>query len=251
MKKTILFLLLCTNLVVSGCSSNTESEESKKDDKQTKSVDLTADEYTPVDTMASQPTEDNFAEYLSKRLTEGTHTAMITKVGFENSDDQDRFNELIGKLTTSVNQNQDYFIEYSAQYPNQPLPYTDKLGVTEKEYEEFLALREKQKLVKVDDMKIKVATTGEGLSIISDTPEIFGEMTIDFADKEMTVDSATVPYNRILQASDSQTATGKWSGYIWKSDTVDVLDEVGIGQVEETGKTIIYIQKAARAVIVD
>ncbi len=252
MRKWILFLLLCTSLAVSGCTENEKTnKETSKNTEKTTEVDLSTDQYVPVDTAIAQPAEDNFAEFLNKRLTEGTHTATITKVGFPNDEEQDRFNELIGILTTSITDDKEYFVEYSAKYPNQPLPYTKELGLTEKEYQEFLALRDKQKLVKVDDMKIKVSSTEQGLEIISDHSSIFGEMMIDFTNKEMTVDSVKVPYDRILEASSSQAATGRWSGYIWKSDSPDVLDEVAIGQMEETGKTIIYIQKAARAVIVD
>lgn len=159
-----------------------------------------------------------------------------------------RLAEFARKLQQAAAKNPDWWRAHVQKAkPGEPLPYDARLGLTKKEYEEFLSLSSKMTL-----MKVKVAKVG----VKRDGPRI----TLNFGDdlpgmKEVVLDlkagTVTTPFgvaadrSRIL-ASERQKATGPWDGIQWKLEKVDkepaggVVVNFALGKLKESGRGILY-----------
>jgi hypothetical protein len=128
----------------------------------------------------------------------------------------------------------------------EPLPYNSKLGLTEKEYAEFLSLGEKRTLGKVKSSILQVRTNSNSYEFDggSTLPDLTGlKMNL----KELTV---TTPFavlkNPTAEESKGGPALGAFSGYRWdfEQGDLDKGDETEasflIGKLKESGRQFIY-----------
>jgi hypothetical protein len=131
--------------------------------------------------------------------------------------------------------------------PGEPLPYDAKLGLTEAEYRDFLAL--------TDSVQMKPVRTADIVIEPSPGGWRFGTASSIAALRNVEIDTVTnVVHSQFgdLGAADpitpgaGQRATGPWGGPRWNLEVVDTTTLTGtvaqfaIGKHTETGRTIIY-----------
>jgi hypothetical protein len=131
--------------------------------------------------------------------------------------------------------------------PGEPLPYHAKLGLTEAEYREFLAL--------TDSVQMKPVRTAEVVIEASRTGWIFGTASSIAGLRNVEIDTITSvvhsPFGDLGAADPitpgaGQRATGPWGGPRWSLEVVDTTTLTGtvaqfaIGKHTQTGRTIIY-----------
>jgi hypothetical protein len=131
--------------------------------------------------------------------------------------------------------------------PGEPLPYDAKLGLTEAEYRDFLALS--------DSVQMKTARTAEVVIESSQAGWRFGPASSIAALRNIEIDTVTNTVHSQfgdLGAADpitpsaEQRATGSWGGPRWNLEQVDTTTLTGtvaqfaVGKHTQTGRTIIY-----------
>jgi hypothetical protein len=158
-----------------------------------------------------------------------------------------RFQELSEKLATAIATNKEWWVEYVKNAKGgEPLPYNSKLGLTEKEYTEFLSLGEKRTLEKVKSSILQVRTNSNSYEFDggSTLPDLTG-LKINL--KELTVTTPfTVLKNPTAEESKGGPALSAFSGYQWnfEQSDLDKGDETEasflIGKLKESGRNFIY-----------
>lgn len=167
-----------------------------------------------------------------------------------------RLAELTQKLTLGAQANPQWFQDYMAQAtPGQPLPYDRRLGISEAEYREYLALGDSLQLRPADTVALAIESVPEGWR--------FGELTEVVGLRGVSIDTlkneVTSPQFGAMRGvaavtpNATQGATGQWSGPRWTIEEVDqnvmtgTLAEFSVGRLEASGQTLIYYD-AKRAI---
>jgi hypothetical protein len=156
--------------------------------------------------------------------------------------------ELTQRLQQAAQADPTWFQEQVRQaVPGQPLPYHPKLGLTESEYREFLALSDSVQMKPVRTALISVEPTRVGWR--------FGIATSLAALQNVEIDTVTnvvrSPFGELgaaepITPSDEQQATGPWGGPRWRLEAVDTttmsgsVAQLAIGKHLATGRTVIY-----------
>jgi len=140
----------------------------------------------------------------------------------------------INKVKEASTKNPEWFKEYSAKSkPGIPLPYDEKLGLSQKEYQEYRELWDKRefktiqqvglRLTKVGDEKTgirwKIRASGEAsrLSLLSYDPK--EDVVVSTNGKLARLEDINAPAESIL---------GEWKGREWKFE-----EETGLSKVKE------------------
>lgn len=136
----------------------------------------------------------------------------------------------IAKVEAAARQDPEWFREYSMNSePGLPLPFHEKLGLTEKEYKEYRALWEQREfkemaqtaliLRKTFGDKWSLTATGEGSAI----------STLRYDPAEDTFRSPNGVLQRLKDINaDKRSILGEWSGKEWRFE-----EETGLGKIKE------------------
>jgi hypothetical protein len=161
-----------------------------------------------------------------------------------------RMMELTKKLEDAIGKDPDWWLAHLRKAkPGEPVSYDPRLGVTKKEYEEYIALRKKITLTKVRTAKVRVQRGGQRimLSFGEDLPAM-KEVVLDLkADTVRTPFGVTTERSRI-KASDGQTATGPWDGIQWRLEKVEkepatrTSVSFAVGKLKDSGRGILIYE---------
>lgn len=179
-----------------------------------------------------------------------------------------RTQELMQKFQEAIKKNPDWFLEAKkkVEETGQPLPYDERIGMTEEEYADFLDLMQNNNgmemtksgtetvSIKHSDGKIVFKGTGT-LDILNDVSiNLSGQLANIGQFKLEQVDSINV-------TDDKNALKSKWTGITWRFETSNKNTEnlktvedyqdlnmkiykVTLGQLERTKKLYMQIQKS-------
>jgi hypothetical protein len=164
--------------------------------------------------------------------------------------------EVAEKLKRAAQQDTEWWFEYAkGARDGEPLPYHPKMGVSEKEYEDFLRLgKEEMEVKQVGEVRL-VVSRGEGGAFRLST---HGELwQLDGIEIDLQRDEVRTPFgvargHSSIEATPEQKATGPWSGVQWKFAEGDVFAfedasqvnactmTFALGRLQESGQGILY-----------
>jgi hypothetical protein len=129
----------------------------------------------------------------------------------------------IQRISTAVRQamakNSDWLMSRLQELaPGQELPYHPNLGVTDKEYEQYMGFLKNLQLVPVAKARIRfVAQSDNKLSIetVDGLPE-FGTLILDLSSDTVSTPWGNLTASTPIRASERQTATGPFDARSWK-----------------------------------
>ncbi|MCA0384068.1 MAG: hypothetical protein LCH34_00570 [Firmicutes bacterium] len=164
------------------------------------------------------------------------------------------------KIQSQISADPEWFNTYAKDFKaGEPLPYHEKFGVTDEEYNQFLKINELTtfdavskppvKIEKLDDQTIEISFEDETLSL--------NTFTFNLAESKVETAAGTLNYEGEVLASEEQTLMGKWNGHSWGvvASNVDIqkvdlnkLDDsarikmitVSLGKRLETGDYILF-----------
>ena len=131
--------------------------------------------------------------------------------------------------------------------PGEPLAYDARLGLTEPEYREYLALTDSMRMkpARTTDVIIEPSQSGWRFGAASSIPGLRG-VEIDTIANVVHSPFGDLATADPIIARSTQRATGPWGGPRWNLDAVDTttlsgaVAQFAIGKHAETGRTIIY-----------
>lgn len=166
-----------------------------------------------------------------------------------------RLQELAGRIQQAARADPEWFRQHvAASKPGQPLPYDARLGVTEEEYREFLALSTTLEYRPALTVPLALMSTPAGWRVPDDfaLPSLRG-LEIDTVGDVIRTGYGALATRDKVEASEQQHATGRWSGPEWMLETLDpatltgVVARFAVGKLEASGLTLVYFNaKEAR-----
>jgi hypothetical protein len=131
--------------------------------------------------------------------------------------------------------------------PGEPLAYDQRLGLTEKEYREFLTLSDSGQMRPARTARVVIESVGVGWRFGQST-ELAGlrGLQVDTVKNEVRSPFGALPPTTRIQPSPGQRATGPWGGPQWKLEALNLNTITGttasfaVGRQQLTGHTLIY-----------
>lgn len=136
----------------------------------------------------------------------------------------------VAKVEKAARSDPKWFREFSSSAkPGLPLPYDKRLGLTETEYTEYLALWNKREFKPIEEVMLMLRqSTGETWSLTS-TGAASTFSTLRYSAKTDAFRSPNGELKRIEDIkADASSILGEWSGMEWKFE-----EETGLGKTKE------------------
>ena len=156
--------------------------------------------------------------------------------------------ELIARLQQAARKNPEWFREQvKLVKPGEPLPYDPRLGMSQAEYEDFLAMSRQMKMQKRGEVEISITSKGDGVYALDGgqrLPDLTG-VEIDAVRREARTPYGVARGQAAFNASDD-SALGAWNGVEWKLTQFDPKTNTGasvkvaIGKLHPSGRAVIY-----------
>lgn len=225
--------MLLLLFVLAGCGDGSTSEGVPKDQSEKAMNDS--------EEIAKKEEENSKLTFFKDNFEEGAYQADQMTTGLPA--------ELSGKAEKISVAMQASLIEHNAWYmetleklkQGQVLPYDERLGITEEDYEFLLQIDTLMVLVKVGNYEIEVRWKGQELIIDNPDSKIINTLKISEDGEKIYTNLGEFTYKEKIIASDNQKVTGGWSGYFYelKGDDAQLL-QISIGKLEENEKVIMY-----------
>jgi len=136
----------------------------------------------------------------------------------------------LAKVEAAARKDPKWFREFSKQSkPGIPLPYDERLGLTQEEYNDYLKLWGKREFKAMEEVMLNLRqTAGDTWSLIS-TGGASSVSTLRYSEKSDTFRSPNGELKRIDDIkADTNSILGEWSGPEWKFE-----EETGLGKTKE------------------
>ncbi len=131
--------------------------------------------------------------------------------------------------------------------PGRPLVYDARMGLSEGEYHEMLALADSIEMRPARTIRLALEATAAGWRFPDDVAvAALRGIEVDTATDHVRTGFGILDTRSILAASAAQRATGRWSGPQWKLERLDATTLSGtaatfaVGRLEASGLTLIY-----------
>ncbi len=155
--------------------------------------------------------------------------------------------ELTKKLAQAIAKNPDWWAEHVKKAkPGEPVAYDARLGLSQDEFTEYLALSKKAAYKKANTAKLNVKRTGERVVLTFDEqlPNL-KPIELNLKADVVVTTYGTAASRSQITASEGQTATGPWDGVQWKLVNVEEKParrtsiQFALGKLKESGRGII------------
>jgi len=156
--------------------------------------------------------------------------------------------ELTKRLQEAARQNPEWFLEHvSRAEPGKPLPYDSRLGLSELEYKEFLALAKEWTTQKTAEAMLLVSSGGNDVYVLDG-----GQALPDLTGIEIDLqhDLVRTPFGTTTERSEihapEHSALGAGDGVQWRLDVPgpDVIPDrvvnLALGRLKRSGRCVLY-----------
>ncbi|MEO8616707.1 MAG: hypothetical protein ABI600_16300 [Luteolibacter sp.] len=136
----------------------------------------------------------------------------------------------VAKVEAAARKDPKWFREFSGQAtPGAPLPYDERLGLTNEEYKEYLELWKKREFKSIEEIVLLLRQNADASWTVSATGGGSTLTTLRYQTKDDFFRSPNGELKRIKDIeADASSILGQWSGREWKFE-----EETGLGKVKE------------------
>ncbi len=136
----------------------------------------------------------------------------------------------VAKVEAAARKDPKWFREFSGQAtPGAPLPYDERLGLTNEEYKAYLELWKKREFKSIEEIVLLLRQNADGSWTVSGTGGGSTLTTLRYQPKDDFFRSPNGELKRIKDiTADASSILGEWSGREWKFE-----EETGLGKVKE------------------
>jgi len=156
--------------------------------------------------------------------------------------------ELLARLQQSARENPDWWQEQMKKVkPGEPIPYDPRIGLSQTEYADFLAMSRQMKMQKQGEGEITVTSKGEGVYVL-DGGEKLADLTgieIDAVRREARTPFGVAREQLAFNAS-NDSALGAWTGVEWKltgsnpSTRTGANVKLAVGKLHPSERAVLY-----------
>lgn len=159
-----------------------------------------------------------------------------------------RMAELAARLQEAAKANPEWFREQVKQSrPGEPLPYDPRMGLSQAEYSDFIAMSGQMTMEKQGEGEISIIPMGDGVFTIDGGPRMpdLKGVEIDFARQEVRTPHGVAKEQAPVNAS-AGSALGAWNGVEWKMTRLNPKTKTGatvkfaLGTLQPSGRSVIY-----------
>jgi hypothetical protein len=138
--------------------------------------------------------------------------------------------KFVAKVEAAARKDPKWFREFSAKTkPGIPLPFDERLGLTQQEYAEYLALWNKREFKAMADVTIVLRPSSGNSWTITATGEASAISTLRFIPKQDVFRSPNGDLKRIEDIkAEASSILGEWTGREWKLE-----EDTGLGKTKE------------------
>lgn len=131
----------------------------------------------------------------------------------------------VAKVETAARKDPKWFREFTASSkPGVPLPYDERLGLSQEEYAEYLALWDKREFKPVEDVMILLRRSGDDSWALTCTGAASSVSTLRYSPAADVFRSPNGELKRIDDIkADSSSILGEWVGREWKFEEATPL----------------------------
>ena len=227
--------VLFAGMLLAACSGE-EADKEPGTEEPTEEVSAESTESTESETEAVD--EDSPAAIFK----EGTYQADV--MGLRMQPDMElKYTAIMTKMEQSVQANPDWHKEAISNLElGEVLPYDERLGITQEEYDFLLISDEYMELSKVGEEEVTITEGEDGLTIEIPSSVAMKKVTFSADGSVAQSDAGELVYGGEIVASESQKVTGRWNGHFYRKEGLNAGEfvELSFGRLEESGKTIIY-----------
>ncbi len=136
----------------------------------------------------------------------------------------------VAKVEKAAKADPKWFKEFSSTAkPGAPLPYDKQLGLTQTEYDEYLALWNKRAFKSIEEVMLLLRKGSGDTWTITSTGEASTLSTLRYSSKDDVFSSPNGALKRIDDIkADSSSILGAWTGMEWKFE-----EETSLGKTKE------------------
>lgn len=159
-----------------------------------------------------------------------------------------RMAELAARLQQAAQDNADWFREQvKLAKPGEPLPYDPRMGLSQAEYADFLAMSGQMTMQKQGEGEITIIAIGDGVYRLDGGPKLpdLAGIEIDLGRQQVRTPHGIAKEQAPVNAS-AESALGAWNGVEWKLTQLNQEKKTGssvkfaIGTLQPSGRSIIY-----------
>jgi len=138
--------------------------------------------------------------------------------------------KFVAKVEAAARKDPKWFREFSAKSkPGIPLPFDQRLGLTQQEYTEYLALWNKREFKAFEDVSVVLRPSSGNSWTITATGQASAISTLRFIPKEDVFRSPNGDLKRIEDIkAEASSILGEWTGREWKLEA-----DTGLGKTKE------------------
>ena len=136
----------------------------------------------------------------------------------------------VAKVESAARKDPKWFREFSGSAkPGAPLPYDERLGLTEAEYKDYLVLWDKRTFKSTEDVILLLRQSAGGTWSLTSTGGASVLDTLRYIAKDDQFRSPNGPLKRIDEIkADASSILGEWTGMEWKFE-----EDTGLGKIKE------------------
>lgn len=138
--------------------------------------------------------------------------------------------KFVAKVEAAARKDPKWFREFSSKSkPGIPLPFDERLGLSQQEYAEYLALWNKREFKAMEDVTIVLRPSSGNSWTITATGEASAISTLRFIPKQDVFRSPNGDLKRIEDIkAEASSILGEWTGREWKLE-----EDTGLGKTKE------------------
>jgi hypothetical protein len=136
----------------------------------------------------------------------------------------------VAKVEAAAHKDPKWFREYSNQAKaGAPLPFDERLGITQTEYREYLALWDKRAFKPMEEVMLLLRQSASNSWSLTATGSASTFSTLRYNPKDDQFRSPNGVMKRIADiTADSESILGAWTGQEWKFE-----EDTGLGKIKE------------------
>ncbi|MFD0673773.1 hypothetical protein [Cohnella sp. GCM10027633] len=230
--KVIVFIV--SLMIVTSCGSTTSNSSEQL---------LTAPAIDKEISNTTESEDTKISSFVNEIFVDDSYSADVMVVGLPNG-----ISEKAERLTQQM---QESLAEHMEWYTNmlgnlkegEPLPYDERLGITEEEYSFFKSLNDYMNMIKQKEVTIQIEKDRGQVTVTNAESPVLKKFTFNNTKNTISTVLGDLEYSNEIVASEDQKVTGRWNGYSWRlEERNNKLLQISIGQLEGEGKGVIYIK---------
>ncbi|MDX1945126.1 MAG: hypothetical protein SFU86_06950 [Pirellulaceae bacterium] len=157
--------------------------------------------------------------------------------------------EFTRRMARAKDEHPDWWRQVQTIPPGQPAPYDPRCGLTEVEYEEFLALTTSMNVVKAGEAMLEVRSGGENIFVFDGGAELPQWTGFEVNYQSNLVRTPLGEAKKCIRVEVTESVFGEWSGTEWTLERGEsgqqkpVIATFALGTLSSSGRAVMFYRE--------